>query len=445
MEQDQLLKPRSDVLLGGSLLENRRFVALCTERFLSSTAQHAIYYALLIVVVERTGSSIHSGLLIFSFLLPGVLAGLYTGVVADRWPKQLIMFLSQGLRAGACVAFFLWSDSIWLLYAITLGFALVAQFNSPAESAAVPHLVPHDRLAAANALLNLTSLIAQGMGMLVLATLFMKVADEKPLFIVTAVIFAGAAIAATAVGHLGAEAPSRPRIPMGRGGLVEEFKRVWRTIASDNAVYNAVVQLTLATTAILVLVALIPHYVDEVLDTGVDNVAFVFAPAGLGLLAGLRLAPWLGQRMTNARVVTVGFILFVITLASLGFVQNLSDLFEQTLGPLADAYEWTGLSLQSTVAMGLAIPVGFAFSLVNVAGRAVLHERAPADMRGRIFAVQMVLGSLASIVPLFIVGGLAEVLPARVLISLVAVTVLLAAIYSRLRGAPRTETLPRTV
>ena len=163
---------------------------------------------------------------------------------------------------------------------------------------------------------------------------------------------------------------------------------------------------------------------EEVLDTGVDNVAFVFAPAGLGLLAGLRLAPWLGQRMSNARVVTMGFVLFVVTLASLGFVQNLSDLVQESLGPVADAYEWTGLSLQSTVAMGLAIPVGFAFSLVNVAARAVLHERAPAEMRGRIFAVQMVLGSLASIIPLFIVGGLAEVLPARVLISLVAGTVL---------------------
>ena len=94
--------------------------------------------------------------------------------------------------------------------------------------------------------------------------------------------------------------------------------------------------------------------------------------------------------------------------------------------------------------MGLAIPVGFAFSLVNVAARAVLHERAPAEMQGRIFAVQMVLGSLASIIPLFIVGGLAEVLPARVLIILVAATVLVIAIYSRLWGAPRAATLPRT-
>jgi hypothetical protein len=56
----------------------------------------------------------------------------------------------------------------------------------------------------------------------------------------------------------------------------------------------------------------------------------------------------------------------------------------------------------------------------------------------------MVLGSVASIIPLFIVGGLAEVLPARVLIGAVAATVLVVAIYSRLRGAPRPETLPRT-
>ena len=70
---------------------------------------------------------------------------------------------------------------------------------------------------------------------------------------------------------------------MDRIGLVEESKRIWRTILSDNAIYNAVVQLTLVATAILVLVALIPRFADEVLDTGVDNVALVFAPAGLGL------------------------------------------------------------------------------------------------------------------------------------------------------------------
>jgi MFS family permease len=94
--------------------------------------------------------------------------------------------------------------------------------------------------------------------------------------------------------------------------------------------------------------------------------------------------------------------------------------------------------------MALAVPLGFAFSLVSVAARALLNERAPPEMQGRIFAAQMMLASVASIVPLFIVGGLAELVSARIVIILVALAVVAAAVYSRLRVGPQAERLPET-
>ena len=445
MQEGQLLRPRSDVVQAGPLLENRRFFSLCLARFLSSTAQHGIYFGLLIVVVQRTGSSIYSGLLIFTFLLPGVLTGLYAGVVADRSPKRLVMFLSQGLRAVACLAFFLWGDSLWRLYAITLGFATVTQFNSPAESASVPVIVPYDRLASANALLGLTSILAQGAGMLVLAPLLMKTVGEEPLFIVAALLFAAAAFVVTSLSGLEAGTVRRERLAAVGRGLTEEFRKAWRTMLHDSKISSAVVQFTLATTAILVLVAALPSYLSEVLDTRVDNAAFVFAPGAIGLFAGLRLAPWLGQRIGNAQVVTMGFVFFLVCLTSLGFVEELADLMRNQASTFTNAIEWTGLSLDATLAMGLSIPLGFAYSLVGVAARAVLHERVPADMMGRIFAMQMVLGSLASIVPLFIVGGLAELMSARIVITLVTGAVLVLAIYSHLWVRRQAEALARAV
>ena len=435
-----------------SLLENRRFVSLCLARFFSSSASHAMYYGLLIVVVNRTGSSIHSGILIFCFLLPGVVVGLHTGLAADRWPRQVVMFLSQSLRALACVAFFLWGGSLWRLYALTLGFSVIAQFNSPAESAAVPSIVPSGRLTAANALMNLTSLIAQGVGMLLLAPVFMKTIGEKPLFVVTSLLFAAAAVAVLSLGNLarrprpqGDQAAAGQQLPAASGTLTEQFRQAWHFLMGDAVTYNALVQLTLVTTTVLVLAVLIPHYVKDVLGTRVDNLAFVFAPAGLGLLLGLRLVPWLDARVGSARVVTIGFVSFVACLAALGFVEEWANLFESQGSYLADIWEWSRLSLNATVAMALAIPLGFAFSLVSVAARAVLNERAPAEMQGRIFAVQMVLGSVASIVPLFIVGGLAELVSARIVIILVTLAVVAAAMYSRLRLRLHAESLARTV
>src|SRR3990170_7763553 len=259
--EDQALRPSWALAppATDSLLENRRFVSLCLARFFSSSASHAMYYALLIVVVNRTGSSIHSGILIFSFLLPGVLVGLHTGLAADRWPRQVVMFLSQSLRALACVAFFLWGDSLWRLYAVTLGFSAVAQFNSPAESAAVPSIVGIGRLTAANALLNLTSLIAQGVGMLFLATVFMKTVGERPLFAVTSVLFAAAAVAVLSLGHLAPRPRQQADQPLvgppqaeatSPGTLTEQFQQAWRFLMADTVAYNALVQLTLVTTAV---------------------------------------------------------------------------------------------------------------------------------------------------------------------------------------------------
>jgi MFS family permease len=445
--EDQALRPSWALAPPStdSLLENRRFVSLCLARFFSSSASHAMYYGLLIVVVNRTGSSIHSGILIFCFLLPGVLVGLHTGLAADRWPRQAVMFLSQSLRAMVCVAFFLWGDSLWRLYALTLGFSAIAQFNSPAESAAVPSIVPIGRLTAANALLNLTSLIAQGVGMLFLAPVAMKTVGEKPLFAVTSVLFAAAAVALLSLGHLAPRPQQQADQPVDRPGtLTDQFRQAWRFLMADSVAYNAVVQLTLVTTAVLVLVVVIPHYVSDVLGTRVDNVAFVFAPAGLGLLLGLRLVPWLDAQIGSARVVTIGFLSFVICLAALGFVEEWAKLFESQGSYLADIWEWSRLSLNATVAMALAVPLGFSFSLVSVAARAVLNERAPTEMQGRIFAAQMVLGSVASIVPLFIVGGLAELVSARIVIVLVALAVVAAAVYSRLCVRPQAERLART-
>jgi MFS family permease len=441
---EQLLRPSWAITPAApdSLLESRRFVSLCLARFFSSSAQHAMYYGLLIVVVNRTGSSIHSSILIFTFLLPGVLVGLHTGMAADRWPRQAVMFLSQSLRALACLAFFFWGDSLWRLYAVTLGFSTIAQFNSPAESASVPAVVPVGRLTAANALLNLTSLIAQGVGMLVLAPVFMKTVGERPLFIVTAVLFAAAAVAVLSLGHL-APRPSGQEADR-PSTLREQFRQVWHFLMADSVVYNALVQLTLVATAVLVLAVLIPHYVNDVLGTRVDNVAFVFAPAGLGLLLGLRLVPWLDAKVGSARVVSIGFVCFVACLAAMGFVEEWANLFESQGSYLADIWEWSRLSLNATVAMGLAVPLGFAFSLVSVAARAVLNERAPPEMQGRIFAAQMMLASVASIVPLFIVGGLAELVSARIVIILVALAVVAAAVYSRLRVGPQAERMPET-
>ena len=64
----------------------------------------------------------------------------------------------------------------------------------------------------------------------------------------------------------------------------------------------------------------------------------------------------------------------------------------------------------------------------------LLQERAPEGARGRVFAVQFTLGNLFSIIPLLVIGGLADLIGIALVLVLIAIVVMAAAWLSRERG-----------
>jgi MFS-type transporter involved in bile tolerance (Atg22 family) len=98
----------------------------------------------------------------------------------------------------------------------------------------------------------------------------------------------------------------------------------------------------------------------------------------------------------------------------LGLVVYVRDFIESNFDfGLTFLDEEAGLDSVVTVTMLLAIPIGFAFTLVAVAGRVVMNEQAPQEAQGRVFAIQMALGDFAALLPLLLVGVVAEVVGVR--------------------------------
>src|SRR5947209_16627471 len=77
-----------------SLRTNPRFRRFWFGRLLANIAQNAILLALLVTVVNRTGSTIHSSLLVLSFVIPAAVLGVIGGVVVDHLPKRGVLVLS---------------------------------------------------------------------------------------------------------------------------------------------------------------------------------------------------------------------------------------------------------------------------------------------------------------------------------------------------------------
>ena len=65
-----------------------------------------------------------------------------------------------------------------------------------------------------------------------------------------------------------------------------------------------------------------------------------------------------------------------------------------------------------------------------VPAQTYLQERAPVDLRGRVFAVQLMLSNFASIIPLLLLGGLADLIGVDKTLALIGVLIAIAGMIS---------------
>ncbi|MBI1886348.1 MAG: MFS transporter [Chloroflexi bacterium] len=411
-----------------TLLGNQRFRRLLGGRVLTQTAHNALLYALLILVVEKTGSSIYSTLLIVALTLPSLLLAVPAGISADLLPRRAVMVVSNLLRAAVVGALIIYRADIWWVYMLAVGFAGAGQFFAPAESGVVPSLVRREQLTGANSLMNFTLLLGQVAGIMVLAPFLLKTLGEGAVFVLCLVLFVVGSYAIFRVGPLTVPHDDEPEV-----GFMEAAGKGWQLVRTNRKVFVAILYLTAATMLGKLVVVMAPEYTKEVLRIAPENMVYVAAPAAIGIVSGLLLAPPLARLIGSHRLVVVGFLLFLASLIALGLIVYIRDALETHLHlGLSYVEERVGVSSVISMAMILAIPTGLAFSMLSVGARAALNEEAPAGMQGRVFATQMALGDAASLVPLLAAGAIAELVGVRAVLLAAAAATLLLAEYVRL-------------
>jgi MFS family permease len=424
------------------LLSNPRFRRLLEARVLGQTAYNALLYALLILVVEDTDSSLKSTFLIVALTLPSIILGVPAGAVADVLPKRFTLTVGYLLRAAIAAALVYYKDDLFYIYVLAMASSAVVQFVGPAESATLPAVVRPEQLAAANSLMMLAVMLGQIAGMVALAPLLIKLTSSEAVFVVSAGLFLGATyvVGWMASGFTHEEDVRRPAL-----GVIAATREGFRILRTNRHALLAIIYLTTAMALTKVLVVLLPKYTREVLGIAPEDAVFVAAPAAIGAALGLALVPPLVRFASAWRVAAFGFALFLAGLMGLGLVVYVRDFIQAHLDlGISFVEKEVGVSSVITVTMLLAIPLGFAFSLVSVATRVVMNEQAPAEAQGRVFAVQGALGDFLSLPPLLAVGAAADLAGVRA--TLLVSAVLAAAIATYLtfwrRRGPGLEAAP---
>jgi MFS family permease len=418
------------------VLSNRNFLLLWLSLIGAQTAQNAILFTLLVLVVERTGSTTQGSLLVLSYIAPTIFFGAAAGLLVDRWRKERVLMITSLLRAVCAIAFLLLSDRVEALYLVVLAFATLGQFFNTAQAASIPSLVPERQLMSANSLWSMAVTSSQFGGMVIVAPILIKSYGSDAVFVVAAVLF----LAATAMSRLlpYIEAHATTAFSGARSlviGSLGEMGRTLRLLRSDSTASIAMMHMAVSSSLVLFFAVLVPRYMQAILQLAPDDAVYIFAPTGVGAIVGLRALPSIANRFGKGRVVIYGLVGLGASLIAMGFIESIASLLEGTenLNPFGDR-RLGGISILVGLTMALSCPLGFAYALVNAPAQTVLHERAPAEMRGRIFASQLVLANLVSIGPLILVGAVADLYGVSPVLLSMAVLILLVAAISAYQG-----------
>ncbi|MFC2968643.1 MFS transporter [Acidimangrovimonas pyrenivorans] len=109
------------------------------------------------LVLQLTGDPLKLGIVLALEGLPRAAFMLIGGAITDRLSPRRMMLVADTIRLGLtalmAVAVLGGAVELWMLYAFSLAFGLVAGFAVPAENSIVPMLVQSDDLQAGNALI----------------------------------------------------------------------------------------------------------------------------------------------------------------------------------------------------------------------------------------------------------------------------------------------------
>ena len=394
------------------VLSNRRFLSLWLSQVSSQVGGNMVLYGLTVLVYGKTGSNSAVSFLILTFLVPSVLFSVFAGVYVDRFDRRLILIATNLVRAVAFVAMALVSDQIGLVYALNIFVSTATTFFAPAELAMIPAVVEREKLLQATALFNLTMNGAFAIGFALLGPLVVNLlGPEVLLFVVAATYLVAAGLCVTL--------PKVPRAEHGPAGepasggarqamavLGEQLREGLAYIRAHPRTYWSLTYLVVTASVVGVLGSLGPSYAKEVLGLTESDFVVVVIPMAAGIVTGILILNAYGRFLPRRRVIEGGLIALSVLLAILSGSGPISRFLQSH--SQVGGVDISGVVSLLSVVIVIAFFAGTAYSFVAIPAQAQLQEELDEDVRGRVFGVLNTLVSIASFLPILIVGTVSD-------------------------------------
>lgn len=356
-------------------LWNRNFFLLWQGQFVSQLGSQAFVIAMMFWIKHATGSASLMGMMMMLSMLPSVILGPIGGTFADHYSRRKIIIYSDVLSGifvlVLAVLMFVTPGNtqlilVWL-FLVSLFWGIIRSFFNPAITAAIPDIVPEDKVAGANSLIQssvqISTFIGQGMG-----GFFFMLLGAPILILIDGITYLFSALSETFI-TIPQTLPEKSnelkeKLAQFKKDTIDGFKFAW----GNKGMRLVFLMITALNFFIMPITLLLPFYVEDFLMATPAWYGYILSGFGFGSLLGYMLAGMI--KVSDERrsyVVVAAIIVGTVLLASFSIITN---------------------AILALVAMLL---FGVLNGIIHINVITVLQTSTAGEMRGRVFGLFMTL------------------------------------------------------
>jgi MFS-type transporter involved in bile tolerance (Atg22 family) len=218
-------------------------------------------------------------------------------------------------------------------------------------------------------------------------------------------------------------------------GVFGQLREGISYIRANPQVAWSLAYLGISASLIGVVAVLGPGFARDTLGLSPEDLIVVVLPLGIGIVFGVLLLNNYGKYFARRRAIEVGLVALGVLLVILTIAGPLSRLLTG-VGENVDVVDLSGLTSLVAVVVAIAFLAGICYGIVAISAQVQLQEDIPPDVRGRVFGVLNMLISVASILPIIIVGPIADFVGTTPVILFIAAFVLFSGLASIIQRGP---------